>query len=388
MSTDHHPARRLRIGIVIAHLPPERLGGAELQAERLARELAQRGHEVRVFARGRGIWPGLERRHGLCLHRRPVVPVTGVRLLFEVLWTAWQAGRRDLDVLVCFMTFNSGLLGYAAHLLRRRPFLIWQRSVTEVRMRPRTWLTRLAVFLNARAAEVWVQSGSLKRTLQLEYEQAGMAARWRTLAPHVRVLGNGVDLSRPAGDESKPPPARFLFVGRLVVEKNLFVLLEAARALRGAEIWIAGDGPLRQRLQTAAAEAPVRFLGTTPHARIPTLLQQCRGLVLPSREEGLPNVVLEALAHGRPVVATPVGAIPELVTDAENGRLVPVGDAVALRRALEELLDDPTWARLARAAQPSVARFAWPQLVGRVEAALAAVTTRHQSSDSAAPAAQ
>jgi len=82
---------------------------------------------------------------------------------------------------------------------------------------------------------------------------------------------------------------------------------------------------------------------------------------------------LEALAHGRPVIATAVGAIPELVQDGVNGRIVSVRDPEALAAAMRDLCDDSKWQRLAAAARDSVAHFSWPALVDRVEAELARI---------------
>jgi len=368
-------AQPLRIGILIALLPPDGIGGAEFQAERLARELARRGHEVHLFARGRGTRFVSETRHdGIRIHRRPVVRLRGLRLLVEVLAGGWQASRARADVLLCFMTFNSGLVGYVAHRLGGAPFVIWQRLESEAHMRPVTWLSRLSAWLRARTCENWVQSQRVAATMQREYERAGAAAAWRRIEAHVRVMGNGIDVvSDP--DQEVPPP-RFVFVGRLVEQKNLFMLLEAARSLTTAEVWIVGSGPLGRELERAAAGAPVRFLGAQPHSEVATLIRQCRALVLCSHDEGLPNVVLEALAAGRPVIATPVGAVPELIEDGVNGRLVGIGDTRGLARAFEDLLDDSTWRRIAGATRNSVARYDWPRLVDRVESALVEIVER------------
>jgi glycosyltransferase involved in cell wall biosynthesis len=159
-----------------------------------------------------------------------------------------------------------------------------------------------------------------------------------------------------------------------VDQKDLPTLVAAVRQLAGAaELWIAGDGPRRAAIEEAARGAPIRFLGSVPHERIPELLQDCRALVLASTYEGIPNVVLEALAHSRPVISTPVGAVPEFVRDGENGRLVPCGDVERLASAMKALLDDDTWRRLASHARAAVEHCSWPALVGRVESELAAI---------------
>jgi glycosyltransferase involved in cell wall biosynthesis len=360
------PARRLTIGIFVALLPPEHAGGAERQADRLARELATRGHRVHVFARGRKSGDGPEIRDGVHVHRRRVVPIPGLRLVAEVLIGSRQAARHKPDVLLCYITLNSGLIGYATHLRCRAPFVIWQRVESEALLRPASWRTRLAAFLNRRAGGLWVQAQSMALLLRREYVESGRDSEWHHIEPRLRVIGNAVDVPE-ATEADEPPPWRFLFVGRLVGQKDLPTLIAAARRLRDAEVWIVGDGPLEGALRRDAAGAPVRFLGRQPHERIAELLRDCRALVLCSLEEGMPNVVLEALAHGRPVVATAVGAVPELVRDGVNGMLVPVGDVEALAAALEGMRDEATWRRFAAAARPSALRFAWPELVARVE---------------------
>ncbi|MFQ5599014.1 MAG: glycosyltransferase family 4 protein [Candidatus Krumholzibacteriia bacterium] len=364
------PVRPLRVGIFVALLPPETYGGTEIQAERMASELAARGHEVHVFTRRQSAWRDV-REDRVRVHRRAVLPVPGLRFLVEIVAGALQAVRHRPEVLLCYITLNSGLLGYVAHLVCGVPFVIWVRGVDEVTLRPGSWRTRLTLFLFERASGVWLQAEALRRTLREECEQTGRSAVWQRLEPRLRLLGNGLDLPG-ASAGSDPSPERFLFVGRLVLEKDLPTLIAAVRKLRAAELWIAGDGPLEAAMRREARGARVRFLGAQARQRIPELLIDSRALVLCSSREGMPNVVLEALAHGRPVVATSVGALPELVEDRVNGRLVPVGDADALCEALREMQDDATWRRLAAAARPSVERFGWPHLVRSVQRELRA----------------
>jgi glycosyltransferase involved in cell wall biosynthesis len=152
------------------------------------------------------------------------------------------------------------------------------------------------------------------------------AAR-RCGARDVRVIPNGVPIPVQVGVEAEP--AEVLYAGRLSPEKGVAVLVEATE---GLNLVVAGDGPLRSLVPGA--------LGLLPHAALDVLYARAAVVVLPSYSEGLPLAVVEAMAHGRPVVASAVGGIPDLVVDGETGFLVPPGDAVALRAAIEKLLAD------------------------------------------------
>lgn len=138
-----------------------------------------------------------------------------------------------------------------------------------------------------------------------------------------------------------------LVIANLRPEKNLDLLLKAlASARRTApqlRLTIAGDGVEREHLQLTTAELglneAVTFLGQVPEARY--LLPAFSALALSSRQEGLPVVVMEALQAGVPIVSTRVGGIPELVSEGDNGLLVPSGDAAALSDALVRISTEP-----------------------------------------------
>lgn len=144
-----------------------------------------------------------------------------------------------------------------------------------------------------------------------------------------------------------------LWVGRMVPVKGLDVLLaamaEPALVSTAPLLVLVGDGPERQALeQVAGSTLPagvVRFAGNVPHARLATWYQAANLMVLPSRSEGVPNVLLEALACGIGFVASDVGSVRELATAPEH-ELVPPGDPVALASGIAYQLGAPDRTRL------------------------------------------
>jgi glycosyltransferase involved in cell wall biosynthesis len=165
--------------------------------------------------------------------------------------------------------------------------------------------------------------------------------------PKIRVVRCGVDETY-IDAESTPVPdvTRLVCVGRLCEQKGQQLLVEAiGRLVAGGvdvELVLAGDGEMRPEVEQAIAThgvtRQVRITGWVDSDQIVDELRAARALVLPSFAEGLPVVIMEALALGRPVLTTYIAGIPELVTPEVNGWLVPAGSVDALVGALRELL--------------------------------------------------
>jgi glycosyltransferase involved in cell wall biosynthesis len=145
-----------------------------------------------------------------------------------------------------------------------------------------------------------------------------------------------------------PPDAPvILYGGRLAPQKAVSDLVDALDLLQhvrpDVRTLIVGAGPQRRELEETAhayrLDDKVRFLGHRDD--VPRLLAACDLLVLPSKYEGLPNIVLEAMRYRKPVVATAAPGTTELVVDGETGRLVPVGNPQALAQAIRGVLSDP-----------------------------------------------
>jgi glycosyltransferase involved in cell wall biosynthesis len=183
---------------------------------------------------------------------------------------------------------------------------------------------------------------------------------------------NGVALTPPPRPErSGPPPTRLLALGRLVPKKGYDILLAACRLLAREgfdfQLTLAGDGPQRRRLEHLLVEyglrARVSLPGFVPHREVPRLLAEADLFVMPSLitpsgdRDGIPNVVLEALAFEVPVVATAVSGLPEVIRPPDTGWLAPPADPAALAGAIREACADPGEARRrARAGRDLVAR--------------------------------
>lgn len=143
-----------------------------------------------------------------------------------------------------------------------------------------------------------------------------------------------------------PDAPNLVCIARLAEQKGLPTLIEAAGLLRSRgvdfQITIIGDGPLRSEIDTLIdrldLRESVRLAGWQGSAEVRDAIERSRALVLPSYAEGLPVVLMEALALGRPVVSTWVAGIPELVEPGETGWLVPPGDADTLADAIEQVL--------------------------------------------------
>ena len=165
----------------------------------------------------------------------------------------------------------------------------------------------------------------------------------------VAVVLNGVDgdlfqvRDRAAARQKLGLPADekiALYVGNLKPEKGILELAAAWRDVGNALLVVVGDGPLRAEVEAAVGPlgATVRMVGAQPLAAIPTWMAACDLLALPSRNEGTPNVVLEAFASGRRVVGSRVGGVPDLITSPVLGALVPSENPAALADALNREL--------------------------------------------------
>lgn len=171
-------------------------------------------------------------------------------------------------------------------------------------------------------------------------------ARWNRL----HVVHCGIE---PGKFATPPPlqggPLRLVAIGRFSEQKGQMILIEAmarlAKMRPDIRLTLVGDGPLRGEIEAAVAHhglgGVVRLTGWLDEAGVNAALAEAQALVMPSFAEGLPMVIMEAMAAARPVIATYVAGIPELVLDGQTGWLVPAGDVAALVEAILRAADTP-----------------------------------------------
>lgn len=262
----------------------------------------------------------------------------------------------------------------------RKSFFFWPA---------RLW--RVPTILHLHGAEFavfyGVESGPLRRWLiRMVFNQVSrvvvLSEGWKAwvlsigVSTPVRAIYNPVTLPVRTVAWAEREPARLLFLGRLGKRKGSYDLLAALARLAPAHpslrAALGGDGEVEQTAARAAELGigdKVQMLGWVRADQKQAQLDQAAIYVLPSYNEGLPMSVLEAMAAGIPVVSTPVGGIPEAITDGVEGYLVPPGDIEALAQRLNQLLADPALAmRMGAAARHKVeTMFSSAAVLPRVE---------------------
>ncbi len=351
----------IRIAFCITELDP---GGAERAMVELVTRLDRARYSPAVFCLGpRGLLAG-----NLEAAQIPVTCFGAKRTSdFHVAIGLWRALRQFRPVILQTWLYHANLLGRIAGRFAGVPIIVSGIRVAERRSRWRLWAERITqslvdaqVCVSRDVADFSITKGGLKPS-------------------RVHVIPNGVDVSRfesaVATDLSvlniAPGSQVILSVGRLDPQKDPLLLLETFSILRSSipdlHLIYAGDGILKTELLEAitqkSLEKFVHVLGW--RSDVPGLLKAADVLVLCSRWEGMPNIVLEAFAAGTPVVATKVEGISDLIVHRQTGLLIPSRNPDELAALVFEVLKDSALRSKTKHLSQSLVRekFTWERTV-------------------------
>ena len=292
--------------------------------------------------------PKNEERHGLYVDhpRYPVIPRVGMSFAPYLLYLAARRHVRELcthgkhfDVIDAHYFYPDGV---AAALLGREfglPVMITGRG-TDLNLIPRYALPRRAIQWAAQQADALV---TVCAALRDDLAAIGVDPQ------RVTVLRNGVDLDMFRRDEgarerlrAELEPPVLLSVGHLIARKGHELVIRALAEIGRGSLIIAGEGPEEGRLRAVAESLGIvdriRFVGRIEHTQLPDYYSAADVLVLASRREGWPNVLLESMACGTPVVATGVNGTPEVVRAPEAGRIAESRTVVSIASAVATVL--------------------------------------------------
>jgi glycosyltransferase involved in cell wall biosynthesis len=310
------------------------IAGGQMVALRLAQAARAAGHEVRFVSPTRGPFLELVRSAAM---ETDVVPIGGALDIRAVVRLTRQLRRARIDLVHVHGHFSVNVVGRLAARLAGARVLSHMHIENAFRSD------------KGRAAQVMLDNATARLCYSIVAVSEATAAELRRQGyPERRlvVVHNGIDVE-PAKPVRLAEGPTILEVARLADVKGQQLLLRALTDLEATAVLVGRDleqdGAYERKLRAEAERLGVadRVVFAGYRTDVPALLAGCDVFCLPSEMEGLPIVLLEAMAQGKPVVATRVGGTPELVVHGETGLLVPPGDVDALAAGLEQLLGDP-----------------------------------------------
>jgi len=318
------------------------IGGVEVISASFLPAMRQRGYQFAVVAAHSSLeMPDESEWAGVPVYRFRFASALAEHDLSQVVDTTRRLAGvlRDFQPDLVHVNYWEPSLFFHRRIARTSPapLLVSFRGPPPERDDPRD-----TVFGHAMRAATWVTAVSESALLRV-----------RALAPDVTprssLLHNGLELPALAPEPLPWSPPRIVCVGRLVPEKGFDLALRALARLAprfpALRLTLVGDGPERPRLEALTRalglDGAVTLLGWLPPARVPAVMNEATLVVVPSRWEGLPGVAIQAAQMARPVVATRVGGIPEIVLDGHTGVLVDQDDTAALAAAIAVLLERP-----------------------------------------------
>jgi glycosyltransferase involved in cell wall biosynthesis len=355
----------MKIVILVYRFPPKWLAGTEIASYNLAMQLAKRGHEVYVITSRDDGLPGFSQDNGFNVHRViwPRTRILGNPLFWFKIVLKTRSLKPDL---VHAQDLSMGLPAWLIKKILKIPYIVWGRG-SDVYLQGRfgKLITRV-VLKNADA--ILVLTEDMRKQLH------------KISNAEISVIPNGIDLEKYSKvAENLPKEAgrkNILFVGTLYPVKGVRYLIMAMKivhdALPEARLILVGDGEERGQLTILTNQLGisdcVQFVGKVPHNDVQTFLYKADIFVLPSLSEGFPNVILEAMACGLPIVASRVGGVPDIMKDGVHGYLVEAKEPDKIAEKILILLNNNELReKIAQMNKDIVKTFGWDNVIHKLE---------------------
>jgi glycosyltransferase involved in cell wall biosynthesis len=355
----------MKIAIIIKEFPPKWLAGTEIATYNMASYLAKRGHEIHVITSHDDGLPNFNKEKGFYIHRIPIPKVRIIRGIIFTLNIFFKIRTIKPDI-VHVQDLEMGISAYLSRKILKVPYIIWGRG-SDVNL-PNQFIRTTAKPILQNANAILALTEDMRIKLRKIYDT------------EIYVIPNGIDLEENNGvtiyPARKTDTKNILFVGSLYPVKGVEYLIIAMKIVHDkmpeARLIIVGDGEEREHLAVLSVnlgiQKYVQFVGKVPHEMVKTFMQQADVFVLPSLSEGLPNVILEAMACGLPIVASRVGGIPDTITNETNGYLIEPKDSDDLAKKIILLLQD--YALLKKISENNrkiVKKYAWENVIFELE---------------------
>lgn len=305
----------MKILMLISHFPPKWIAGAEIGTLNLSKSLVKKGVEVHVVTRMHKELPRYERYEGIHIHRIWYIDWSILKITYYFS-AFFKILKLDPDIIHGHMIFPNGFISIISTFFKKKP-VITHCHGSDV-YKPSSIAKLLKKFILWRSDVILVQSQHMKEFLDLRDRQK------------VLLFPNGVDLSKFNHKDQSPIANNIAYVGRITPIKGIKYLICALKYvkknIKNINLSIVGDGEEKPYIQKLIHQFDlsdnVQFLGNLEHEKVFQIMASSCLLVLPSLSEGLPNVLLEAMASGTPVIATNVGGMPEVIINKRNGFII------------------------------------------------------------------
>lgn len=353
--SDIEHRKSVNICMIISNFYPV-LGGAEIQAFRLSQKLIKKGLSVDVVTRHQRGLKFSETIEGIHIHRIPcfggLILNSLTYTLFGLLWILYH--RKKVDILHCHQALSPTTIGVLAKQIIKKRVLV---KLTATDLYGDMYQISILPFKNLRKRLLGKVDYFIimNQIMQRQLELIGIRDF------QTKTIFNGVDIGffHPVNTERKnllrkelmlPEDSKiFIFTGRLETQKDLPTLIKAWDIFKinnkerdNSLLLIVGDGSQRKEIESLIERSKfkhsIKILGYRSNIR--DYLQASDCFVLPSVDEGISNALLEAMACGLPVVATKVGANPEIIDNSDSGILVESRDPESLGKAISFILSN------------------------------------------------